>query len=85
MRHRPKNKLGVPHMAGFAANLQNVRKEESLPGSFGVRVATGRRGTLEGEGRDYSRDYEEYDDSWYDLLEEVRLRGAMRPNAAFSE
>ena len=87
VRHRPKNKVGVPHMAGFAANLQNVRKEESLPGSFGVRVATGRRGTLEEEGREsqedygFTRDYEEYDDSWYDLLEEVR--GAIQPNGAF--
>ena len=68
-------------MGGFAANLQNVQKEENIRGSFGVRtrVATGRRGQLEEEGRESqedfsSQDYQEYDDSWYDMLEEVRTR-----------
>ena len=78
VRQRPKNKVGVPHMGGFAANLQNVRKESNLAGSFGVRtrVATGRLGHLdmEEEGRESQEDfdYEEYDNSWYDMLEEVR-------------
>ena len=79
LRPKTKNKMGVPHMGGFAANLQNVRKEANMAGSFGVRtrVATGRIGeALEEEGRESNEDFdytEEYDDSWYDLLDEVRL------------
>ena len=78
VRQRPKNKVGVPHMGGFAANLQHVLKEENLAGSFGVRtrVATGRLGELgeeEGRGSEEDFDYQEYDNSWYDMLEEVRV------------
>ena len=79
LRPKNKNKMGVPHMGGFAANLQNVRKEANMAGSFGVRtrVATGRIGeALEEEGRESNEDFdytEEYDDSWYDMLDEVRL------------
>ena len=76
VRQRPKNKVGVPNMGGFAANLKTVLKEENLPGSYGVRtrVATGRRGELEEKGRESHEDfndYQEYDDSWYEMLEEV--------------